>query len=217
MLERFIEWLLHGLLDLGYPGIIVLMAMESSVLPVPAELVMPPAGYWVAKGEMHAVAAVASGVFGSVLGSLANYFLALWLGRGFVRRFGKYLLISQRSLDRSERYFAAHGEISVLLGRMLPVVRHLISIPAGLARMPLPAFVGYTGLGAFVWCSILAWIGYFLGRHEGVLLHSEVRRYVSQALLIVLPALALVVVIYVVRRRRAAPSSGGGEAEPEGS
>lgn len=210
MLERFIEWLLNGLLHLGYPGIIVLMAMESSVLPVPAELVMPPAGYWVAKGEMNALAAVASGVLGSLLGALANYFVAMWLGRGFVRRFGKYFLISERSLERSERYFSAHGEISVLLGRMLPVVRHLISIPAGIARMSLPAFVGYTGLGALVWCSILTWIGYFLGQHEGVLRRSEVQRYVSRALLVVLPVMVLVGGVYLLRqRRRVSPGEGG--------
>ena len=182
---------MNSLLALGYPGIVVLMAMESSILPVPAELVMPPAGYWVAKGEMGAVAAVAAGVVGSILGSLANYFLALWLGRGLVRRFGRYFLISERSLERSERYFAAHGEISVLLGRMLPVVRHLISIPAGLARMSLVAFVVYTGVGATLWCAILVWIGYFLGRHEGVLRQAEVRHYVSQALLVLVPVLGV--------------------------
>lgn len=210
MLDRLIESLLNTLLHLGYPGIIVLMAMESSVLPVPAELVMPPAGYWVAKGEMSAVAAVASGVLGSLLGALANYFVALWLGRAFVRRFGKYFLISEKSLDRSERYFADHGEISVLLGRMLPVVRHLISIPAGLARMSLPAFIGYTGLGALVWCSILTWIGYFLGQHEEGLRQAEVRGYVSRALLVVLPVMALVVVLYIWRRRRRASLGEGG-------
>jgi membrane protein DedA with SNARE-associated domain len=212
MVERFIEWLLNSLLTLGYPGIIVLMAMESSVLPVPAELVMPPAGYWVAKGEMDAVAAVASGVIGSILGSLANYFLALWLGRGLVRRFGKYVLISEKSLAYSERYFAAHGEISVLLGRTLPVVRHLISIPAGLARMSLVAFVVYTGMGALLWCSILAWIGYFLGRHEGVLRQAEVQQYATRALLVLVPVLALIVGVYVWRQRRRRPS-----AEGEGS
>jgi membrane protein DedA with SNARE-associated domain len=208
MLEQFIEWLLNGLLKLGYAGIIALMAMESSVLPVPAELVMPPAGYWVAKGEMNAVAAVASGVLGSILGSLANYFVALWLGRTFMRRFGKYLLISEKSLERSERYFTAHGGISVLFGRMLPVVRHLISIPAGLARMSLPAFVTYTGLGALLWCSILTWIGYFLGQHQEDLPRAaEVQHYVSRALLVVLPIMALVVGIYVLRQRRRAAAS----------
>jgi membrane protein DedA with SNARE-associated domain len=183
------------------------MAMESSVLPVPAELVMPPAGYWIAKGEMNAAAAVASGVLGSLLGSLANYFVALWLGRGFVRRFGKYFLISEKSLARTERYFAAHGEISVLMGRMLPVVRHLISIPAGLARMSFSAFVGYTALGALVWCSILTWIGYFLGQHqEDLPSAAEVQRYASRALLVILPVMALGVGIYVLRQRRRAAS-----------
>ncbi len=204
MLERFIQWLLHGLLDLGYPGIVVLMALESSVLPVPSELVMPPAGYWVAKGEMDALAAVGSGVLGSILGSLANYGLAHWLGRAFVRRFGKYVLVTEKSLERSERYFAAHGEISTLMARMLPVVRHLISIPAGIARMSIPKFVTYTGLGALIWCSILTWIGYFLGRSEGVLRNAEVQRYVGRALLVVVPSLAVAAVIYGLRHRRRA-------------
>ena len=202
MVEQFIDWLLHGLLDLGYPGIVVLMAIESSILPLPSELVMPPAGYWVAKGEMNAVVAVGCGVLGSILGALANYGLAHWLGRGFVRRFGRYVFVSAKALDRSERYFAAHGEISTMMGRMLPVIRHLISIPAGIARMSLPKFIVYTGLGAFIWCSILTWIGYFLGQNEGVLRNEEVRRYVSRALLVIIPTLAVVAAIYVVRYRR---------------
>ncbi len=207
MLEQFIQWLLNQLLTLGYPGIMVLMAMESSVLPVPAELVMPPAGYWVAKGEMDATLAIAAGVVGSVVGSLVNYGVAHWLGRGFVRRFGRYVFVSEQSLARAERYFAAHGEISVLMGRMLPVVRHLISIPAGISRMPLLRFLSYTALGAFAWCSILTAIGYVLGQNEGVLRHEEVRRYVSRALLIVIPVLALIAGAYVLRYRRRAPSS----------
>src|SRR5579872_5937457 len=166
MLDNFIHWLLEQLLNLGYAGIFVLMAIESSLVPVPAELVMPPAGYWVAKGEMEAVAALAAGVLGSIAGSLANYGLAHWLGRGFVRRFGKYFFLSEASLERSERYFASHGEISVLMGRMLPVLRHLISIPAGIARMSIPRFVGYTALGALLWCGVLTAIGYVLGRNE---------------------------------------------------
>ncbi|HEY6208743.1 MAG TPA: DedA family protein [Gemmatimonadales bacterium] len=202
MVEQFIDWLLRGLLDLGYLGIVALMAVESSVLPLPSELVMPPAGYWVAKGEMNAVAVVACGVLGSILGALANYGLAHWLGRGFLRRFGRYLFVSTKALDRTERYFAAHGEISTMMARMLPVIRHLISLPAGIARMSLPKFILYTGLGAFIWCGILTWIGYFLGQNEGMLRNEEVRRYVSRALLVLIPALAVVVAIYVLRHRR---------------
>src|SRR2546428_9921143 len=133
MLESFIHWLLERFRDLGYPGIVVLMAIESSFLPLPSELVMPPAGYLVAKGEMSFVLAVACGVLGSILGAMANYGLALWLGRAFVRRMGRYVLVSERGPDRSERVLTHPREISTFLARMLPVVRHLISLPAGLA------------------------------------------------------------------------------------
>ena len=202
MLEQFIDWLLRVLLDLGYPGIILLMAMESSVLPVPSELVMPPAGYWVAKGEMNFWLVLVCGVTGSILGALVNYYGALWLGRPLIARFGKYVLLSPKALERSERYFASHGEISTLMGRLLPVIRHLISIPAGLHRMPLPKFVLYTSLGAGVWCAILTWIGWFLGRNEGVLRSEEVHRMVGRAFWILIPALIVAALVYVVWRRR---------------
>jgi membrane protein DedA with SNARE-associated domain len=202
MLERLIDWLLHTLLHLGYPGIVALMAMESSILPVPSELVMPPAGYWIAKGEMNVWVVLACGVMGSIAGALANYWVAHLLGRAFVRRFGRYVLLSERSLERSERYFAAHGPISTLVGRLLPVIRHLISIPAGIARMPLPQFVTFTGLGALIWCGVLTGIGYLLGRHEDVLRNEAVQRYVTRALLVVVPVVALGVTIYVIHHRR---------------
>jgi membrane protein DedA with SNARE-associated domain len=208
MLESFVHWLLERFRDMGYPGIVILMAMESSVLPVPSELVMPPAGYLAAKGEMNIVIAIACGVLGSVLGALANYGVALWLGRAVIRRAGRYLLISEKALDRAERFFDRHGEISTLLGRMLPVVRHLISIPAGIARMSLPRFVLFTGLGAFLWCTILATIGYVLGQHEDVLSNVEVQHYVSRALVYLIPALIVTVIIYAWRqRRRAGPKT----------
>jgi membrane protein DedA with SNARE-associated domain len=202
MLSRLVHALLQGLLRLGYPGITALMALESSVVPVPAELVMPPAGYWVARGEMHFVPAVACGVLGSVLGALANYGLALWLGRGLLKRYGRYVLVSEHSLERSERFFAGHGEISVFLGRLIPVVRHLISIPAGLARMTLSRFIAYTAAGAFIWCVILTEIGYVLGQREGVLQNDQVRRDVTRILAVLVPLMALTVAVYIVRHRR---------------
>jgi len=213
MLDSFVHWLLDLFRGMGYPGIVVLMAVESSILPLPSELVMPPAGYLAAKGEMNIALAVACGVLGSILGALANYGLALWLGRAFFLRLGKYVLITERALDRSERYFAAHGEISTFLGRMLPVVRHLISIPAGVARMQLGRFVLFTGLGALVWCSILSWIGWFIGRREDVILevlNQEASRYAGRAVLIVLPVLAAIAVVYIRwYRRRAAQGRQG--------
>ncbi len=202
MLERFIDWLLHTLLALGYPGVVALMAMESSILPVPSELVMPPAGYWAAKGEMSFAIALICGVLGSVIGALANYYGAQLIGRPLIQRYGKYVLLSEKNLLRSERFFAEHGEISTLIGRLFPVIRHLISIPAGLHRMPLPKFILYTAAGAAVWCAILTWIGYFLGQHEGALRSEEIHRYVTWAVLALIPLSLILVVIYIVRRRR---------------
>jgi len=202
MLERFIDGLLHTLLDLGYPGIVVLMAMESSILPVPSELVMPPAGYWAAKGQMSFPVALICGVVGSVIGALANYYGAQLIGRPLIQRWGRYVLLSEKNLLRSERFFAQHGEISTLIGRLFPVIRHLISIPAGLHRMPLPKFTLYTTAGATVWCAILTWIGYFLGQHEGALRNEEIHRYVTWAVLVLIPVTLIVIGIYVLRRRR---------------
>ena len=202
MVERLITWLLTTLLTLGYPGIIVLMAIESSILPLPSELVMPPAGYWVAKGKMSLPIVLFCGTAGSVIGALVNYWVAQLLGRAFVRRFGRYVLLSEHSLQRAERYFAAHGEISTLVGRLLPVIRHLISIPAGIARMPLGRFVTYTAIGAFAWCAVLTGIGYFLGRNEDVLRNEEVQHYVTRVLVVLIPLLVVGVGAYIMRQRR---------------
>src|SRR5690242_14634733 len=204
MLETFIGWLLNLFRGMGYPGIIALMAVESSILPLPSELVMPPAGYLAAKGEMTFVLAVACGVLGSILGALANYGLAHWLGRAFFLRFGKYVLVTERALDRSERYFAAHGEISTFLGRMLPVVRHLISIPAGVARMHLGRFVAFTGLGALVWCAFWPVGGCCVGTREIVILkglNREAQCYAGRGLLVLVPVIAEFPAVYVWWRR----------------
>lgn len=215
MLEGFIEWLLGALLGLGYPGIVALMALESSVLPVPSELVMPPAGYWAAKGEMSFALAVACGVLGSVIGALANYYGARWIGAPLLRRYGKYVFLSERALERSEGFFSRHGEISTLIGRLFPVIRHLISIPAGLHGMPLRKFIPYTAAGALIWCTVLTWIGYALGRNEAALRNEEVQRYVTWVLLALIPIAGAGAAIYVVRHRRKTrvAEAGGGARE----
>jgi membrane protein DedA with SNARE-associated domain len=214
MLEGFIDWLLKTMLDLGYPGIVALMAMESSILPVPSELVMPPGGYWAAKGEMNFVLVLGAGVLGSILGALANYYGARLIGLPLLRRYGKYVLLSEKSLQRSERFFAQHGEISTLIGRLFPVIRHLISIPAGLHGMPLPKFILYTAVGAAVWCAILTWIGYFLGQHEGVLRNEQIQQYVTWAIVALVPLAGIAIVVYTLRRRRRAGAvAGQGEGE----
>jgi membrane protein DedA with SNARE-associated domain len=202
MLHTFFQWLADTVLALGYPGIVVLMAIESSVLPLPSELVMPPAGYLAAQGRMDAGLAVAAGTFGSVLGALINYALAVLVGEPVLRRYGKYVLVSERSLDRTEAFFRRHGEISTLVGRLLPVIRHLISIPAGMSRMRLSHFVAFTALGAGVWCAILTYLGWLIGRH-GEEVQLVIGDYVHRTLVrYVLPAVVLLVLGYVLWRRR---------------
>ena len=202
MVSQFVDWILQFCLDLGYPGIIALMAMESSILPVPSELVMPPAGYWAAKGEMNFGVALLCGVLGSIIGALANYYGAQLIGRPLIQRYGKYILLSEKNLERSERFFAQHGEISTLIGRLFPVIRHLISIPAGLHKMPLPKFILYTAVGAGVWCAILTYIGYFLGQHEASLRTEEIHRYVTWVIIALIPLSFGAIGIYLWRRRR---------------
>lgn len=227
MFESVVTWLTETILRLGYPGIMLLMAIESSFVPFPSEVVLPPAGYLAAQGRMSATLAVLSGLAGSLIGALVNYYLAVRFGRPVLHRYSRYVLIKEASLDRAEAFFRRHGEISTFTARLLPVVRQLISVPAGFARMRMDRFVTYTAAGAGIWCVILTLIGWYVGRNadlitsvDAVLWSEEVRRYSSLALLILLPILGVVLVAYVFfyRRRRAAAQNPGdpGTKNPSG-
>ncbi|MEO8199863.1 MAG: DedA family protein [Gemmatimonadota bacterium] len=206
MLGNLVTWLIETVSQLGYPGIIVLMAIESSILPLPSELIMPPAGYLAAQGRMDPYLAVAAGTLGSILGALVNYYLAVLIGEPMLRRFGKYVLISSKSLDKTEAYFLKHGEISTFVGRLLPVIRHLISIPAGMARMKLPKFILFTGLGAGIWCAVLTYIGWFVGTHEAELKDTAYQALAHDILIkYILPALIILVILYILWQRQRRP------------
>lgn len=209
MLETAIHWVTDTVFALGYPGIAILMAIESSAIPFPSEVVMPPAGYLAAQGRMSFAWVMVAGLTGSLVGAMVNYTVAHWLD-GWLRRHGKWLLIKPEAMDRAEAFFRRHGEIGTFIGRLVPVVRQLISIPAGLAGMRLDRFLFFTALGAGGWCLVLTYIGYVLGQHSQVLLQEEVQRRVGQVLLVLLPALAALAVAYAVaqRWRRNGPSAG---------
>ncbi len=163
LFHALIEWLVNVVGALGYSGIVALMFLESSFFPFPSEVVMPPAGYLASQGQMNLIAVIACGIAGSLLGALFNYYIAIRWGRKFFDRFGKYFFVSRETLDKAEAFFAKHGHISTFTARLLPVIRQYVSLPAGLARMRLPKFCFYTGLGSGVWVVILTMIGYGIG------------------------------------------------------
>ncbi len=196
-MHELISWLVTTIGALGYPGIFILMAMESSVIPIPSELVMPPAGYLAQQGQMNMVIAILCGTAGSLVGAYANYFAAHYLGRPLVLKYGKYVWITEEKFAKVEKYFRDHGEISTFIGRLIPVVRHLISIPAGLAGMNHVKFSLYTVFGAGIWVTVLSFIGYFIGENQELIM-----RYSHQALIGVVIVSAVIIYFYVKAHRK---------------
>jgi len=196
-MHELINWLVNTIGAMGYPGIFLLMAMESSVIPIPSEVVMPPAGYLAHQGKMHMGLVILSGTLGSLVGAYANYFVARWLGRPLVIKYGRYVWITEEHFNKVETFFLSHGEISTFIGRLLPVIRHLISIPAGIARMNHWRFSLYTTVGAAIWVSILSWIGYFIGQNEEL-----ITEYSREAVVGVILFSVLLGGIYIARHRR---------------
>jgi membrane protein DedA with SNARE-associated domain len=190
-------WLVNTIGAMGYSGIFLLMAMESSVIPIPSELVMPPAGYLAQQGQMNIWAAIVMGTVGSLAGAYANYYAAHYLGRPLLLKYGRYVWITEEKFAKVERYFKDHGEISTFIGRLLPVVRHLISLPAGLAGMSHAKFTLYTLAGAGIWVTILTWIGYFIGANQELIM-----QYSNQAVIGVVIVSAVIIALYVRNHRK---------------
>lgn len=163
----------------GLVFIFVFMAVESSFIPFPSEVVMIPAGFLAARGELTGAPpvalalAIAVGVLGSLAGAYVNYFLALWVGRPFLERYGKWFFVKPEPLARACEVFNDYGAATTFVCRLVPVIRQLISIPAGIARMKLGAFTLFTGLGAGIWTAILALVGFGLGRTAGDITYLE--------------------------------------------
>jgi membrane protein DedA with SNARE-associated domain len=169
LMKSVTGWLVATIGKLGYAGIVALMFLESSFFPFPSEVVLPPAGYLAWKGEMSFAAVAACGIGGSILGAVFNYWFALRFGRPFLIRYGRYFFVSEDSIEKADAFFARHGHISTLVGRLLPVIRQYISLPAGIARMKLDVFILYTSVGAGLWVVILTLAGYLLGEHQDLL------------------------------------------------
>jgi membrane protein DedA with SNARE-associated domain len=203
MLNNFFQWLLEVTQGLGYLGVGILMTIESSFLPLPSEVVIPPAAFLASQGKMNLVIIILVGTLGSIIGALINYFLSRSLGRLVIykladTRLARLLLVTPEKIKKTEEYFLKNSKSATFFGRLIPVVRHLISIPAGFSKMPLLPFIGFTALGAFIWVSILAALGYFIGANQGLL--AKYYQELSWGLLI----LGIIWLIYKIRETRRA-------------
>ncbi len=201
ILESLTGFVVNIVASLGYFGITIFMTVESSFVPFPSEIIIPPAAYLAQQGEMNIFLVVLFGVIGSVLGALINYFLARTLGRKVIyfladHNFLKILLINKEKIVKAEQCFLKYGNVSTLIGRFVPAVRQLISIPAGFSKMHLGNFVFYTSLGSFVWVAILAALGYAFGANQEAL--AGYYREISLFFVV----FALVLVIFTIIKRK---------------
>jgi len=200
-LDSLITWIVNIVGALGYPGIFILMFLESTFFPFPSEVVIIPAAYLASQGQMSLTLVIIMGIAGSIAGALFNYWLAIKLGRPLIlssiNKFGKYVFLKEKAYFKTEKYFREHGEISTFIGRLIPGIRQIISLPAGLARMNRAKFILFTGLGAGIWVVVLALIGYFIGENQKL-----IKQYTNQSLIYILGACVLIIFLYVWWHKR---------------
>jgi membrane protein DedA with SNARE-associated domain len=204
LLEIWFGWVLHG----GYRGIIVLMAMGSTPLPVPAEAVMPPAAFLAAKGDLSFVGVIVAGTFGSYVGAAAMYWVSRWIGRPLVLRFGRFVLLTPKKMEEAENWLKRYQAGGIFFARFLPIIRHFISIPAGIVRMPFAVFSITTIVGAAAANSLLAYLGAqayqrqpdLLSNPEGLVQFIKGQSHWIILLVIIFAALYLLVMRLSARR-----------------
>jgi membrane protein DedA with SNARE-associated domain len=206
LLETWFHWVLTG----GYVGIIVLMAMESSIFPVPSEIVIPPAAFLAAQGKLSFTGVVLAGVLGSYIGSVITYWASRLIGRPLIVKYGRFVLVTPKKLEQAEQWLARYEAGGVFFARLLPVVRHLISIPAGIVRMNFGLFSLVTIAGSALWCWILAYLGDKAYRLEPELLTSPdaLVRFIHGQSRGILLVVALFAALYMLSLRLMKPRSG---------
>lgn len=169
ILKPVAEWVVAQISALGYAGVVAMMAIESACIPLPSEIIMPFSGYLVHTGRFDLHLASISGALGCAIGSAIAYYAGMYGGRPFLERYGRYVLIRKRDIDRADQWFAKYGESIVFVSRLLPVIRTFISFPAGVSRMHFGRFLVYSFVGSVPWCYFLAYVGMVLGRNWNTL------------------------------------------------
>ena len=181
------QFIINVISALGYFGIFILMMFESMVVPIPSELVMPFAGFLISQNKFSFLLIILFSSLGSITGSLMSYYIGKYGGNAFIKRYGKYFLLDEHDLKKTEAWFKKSGERTIFISRFIPVVRHLISIPAGIGKMNLTKFSVYTLIGATIWNTFLAYLGYLLGENwESVKKYSEPLSIISAVILVIL-------------------------------
>ncbi len=193
--EFLVEIAVEVVSEIGYLGVFILMLLESALIPIPSEAIMPFAGFLVASGEMDFLAAVLAGTLGNLVGSWLAYFLGDRYGRSFLNRYGRYLLITEEHWRHAEEFFQARGKLAVFVGRLLPAIRTIISFPAGMAKVEIIEFSIYTFIGSFIWCLALTYIGVVLGSQWEIIKNYSL--YLDILALLILAA----ALIYIFKKR----------------
>jgi membrane protein DedA with SNARE-associated domain len=200
VLQHIAQSIQQLVVDLGYPGLFLLIVLESTMVPVPSLLVMPFAGFLASRGDFSLPVILAINAAAALTGSLLSYALGRFGGKPLLLKYGKFVFVRAKDIEKTEEYFAKHGGKTIFIGRFLPVVRHLISIPAGIARMPLPAFGALTVAGASIWGGGLMVVGYWLRENWETVEHKFKRFDLMIAGLVVIALVAVAARFYLKRK-----------------